>query len=172
MTNHTLQKQLIQSGAILAATSVLFGAFGAHQLKDAINETSLNNFETGVRYQMFHALAILILASLTRRINERTLKTICQIFYIGIGLFCGSLYILATKEIIFGAEIADNLRWIAGLTPVGGLSLIIGWLLLAYKGYKKTESTETTRPHRFRSNNPSKFASASKFASDELKKNS
>ena len=146
MTNHTLQKQLIQVGATFAGVAVALGAFGAHQLKDLIDETELNTFETGIRYQFYHAISLFLIGGVMRRFDEKTVKQVFQLFVVGILIFSGSLYILATRHITLG----DNLKWIGGLTPIGGVCFILGWFLLAFKGYKKTDGTETN-PYRHRS---------------------
>lgn len=148
MTNHTLQRQMIQSGALLCGIAVALGAFGAHQLKDVLDENALKTFETGIRYQFYHGIAILFLGTSMRRLHEQTVKWVWQLFITGIGLFSLSLYLLATKEIIFGTQIADNLRWVAGLTPIGGVCFLSGWALLVYKGYHLKQESSSGRVHR------------------------
>ncbi|KAM3113874.1 DUF423 domain-containing protein [Phormidesmis sp. 146-33] len=108
---------------ILAGLSVAFGAFGAHALKDKLSDRSLEIFETGARYQMYHALALLLVAVLMSRAEtDQTLLTVTgSAFLIGIFLFCGSLYALSFTGIkILGA-----------VAPLGGLAFIVGWACLA-----------------------------------------
>lgn len=146
MTNHTLQKQLFQTGSFLAGLAVVLGAFGAHALKDSVSEYDIAVFETGVKYQFYHALALLLLAAFLRRLHEKTLKQVFFFFSFGMSLFCVSLYLLATRSLWIGEE----LKWIVGITPIGGLSFISGWVLLAVKGYKHTSGEES---HSSRSRN-------------------
>jgi uncharacterized membrane protein YgdD (TMEM256/DUF423 family) len=143
MTNHTLQKQMIQTGAGLAALSIALGAFGAHSLKALISEKALDTFETGVRYQFYHAISIVVIGGMLRRLDEKTAKRIWQLFLLGIFLFSLSLYILSSSSIF--TQNTEGVLWIGGITPFGGLCFIAGWVLLAIKGYKL--NNDDTRPH-------------------------
>ncbi len=110
-------------GAILGGSSVAIGAFGSHILRSKVNERSLEIFATGVRYQMFHALALLIVAVLLILIESpsTTLVTSGWLFIIGVVIFSGSLYALSlTGTTSFGV-----------VAPFGGLALIVGWISLA-----------------------------------------
>jgi uncharacterized membrane protein YgdD (TMEM256/DUF423 family) len=134
MTNHTLQKKIIQTGAVFAAFSVALGALGAHQLKDLISESSLNAFETGVRYLFYHSLALIVISSIMRKLDEKTVTRVLYLFLLGMLLFSGSLFLLSTYTLFFSNS--NYVLWLAELTPIGGLCFIAGWLLLAYNGYK------------------------------------
>ena len=108
-------------GSILAFSAVLLGAFGAHALKQTLSaHDSIQTWETAVRYQMWHALGLILLSL----INERQAlpKMIGPCLVIGTLLFSGSLYGLAL----------DGPNWLGPITPLGGLCLIAGWALLAY----------------------------------------
>lgn len=144
MTNRTLQKIMFQSGCVFAALAVVLGAFGAHGLKNSVSAADLDTFETGVKYQFIHALAIVMMSFSLRRLKEKTARISFRLFVWGIGLFSVSLYLLATRS-IFGLE--NELRWIGGITPLGGLSFIAGWLYLAYNGYKAFDGEEPTKTH-------------------------
>ena len=110
----------ISAGAILGGLSTALGAFGAHVLKDRLSEHYLNVFETAVRYQMYHALTLLALGLVATRIEGLMLKLSGVSFILGVLLFSGSLYLLVlTGQKFWGM-----------ITPIGGLALIIGWLLL------------------------------------------
>ena len=112
-------------GSILAFSAVLFGSFGAHALKETLSAyDSVQTWETAVRYQMWHALALILLSmiSLTQPIPKMT----GPCFAIGTLLFSGSLYGLAL----------DGSKWLGPITPLGGISLMIGWFLLAYSCFK------------------------------------
>ncbi len=113
----------IFAGAVLAMLAVVFGAFAAHGLKQALDAYALGLVETGARYQMYHALALLLvgLAATTERLPARWLRLAAALFATGILVFCGSLYALALS----GAG-----GW-GAVTPFGGLAFILGWIALA-----------------------------------------
>jgi uncharacterized membrane protein YgdD (TMEM256/DUF423 family) len=109
-------------GVIFAALAVVFGAFGAHTLKSAISADALATFEVGVRYQMYHALAMLAIG-LTGTLSVKFQKNIMLFFVVGTVLFSGSIYLLSLKEILpFDPGV------IGFITPIGGTFFIIGWL--------------------------------------------
>jgi uncharacterized membrane protein YgdD (TMEM256/DUF423 family) len=111
----------LTAGAVLAGLAVLLGAFGAHALEDRLVDDRLQLWETGARYHMYHALAILAVGLLRRRSAAPELKVSAALFGIGIGVFSGSLYFLALSD----------LRMFGILTPVGGLAFLGGWIALA-----------------------------------------
>ena len=110
-------------GSFFCLMTVVLGAFGAHALKDILDEygQSINN--KAVIYQMFHGLGILFVAILNSFISESDLSVIIYFFTIGIVLFSGSLYILAISKV----------RWLGMLTPIGGVFFILGWVILILK---------------------------------------
>lgn len=122
-----MNKTYIAIGAILAAVAVVFGAMGAHWLEENISMTDLQNFETAVRYQMYHALAILFLGLIQRRFTGIMLHLAFHFFWIGSLLFSGSIYLLSTAS-FSGLYV----NWLGPVTPIGGLLLILGWVLIAY----------------------------------------
>lgn len=132
MTNSTLQKQFIQTGGAFAGLAVIMGAFGSHALKDVLEPVNLEIYETGVRYQFYHALALLAIGFGLRRVKDDVAKIVFAAFVIGVVLFSGSLYLLSTSRL--WAE--QKIRWFGAITPVGGVSFIIGWAYLVWKGYK------------------------------------
>src|SRR6478609_1398199 len=114
-------KQTLQAGASFGFLSVALGAFGAHALKPTlISYGSLDTFELAVRYQFFHALALLIICLMMEKINTRLLSYSATLMIVGILLFSGSLYALA-----FQAGKA-----IAFATPIGGVCFLAAWILL------------------------------------------
>lgn len=117
---------------ILGGTAVVFGAFGAHALKEALDPESLNSFNTGVRYQMWHALALLALAASPVKIKQ--LKTIAQFWLFGVLLFSGSIYLLSIDELM-----NVNLSFLGPITPLGGLALIVAWIMLIVSALKIKE---------------------------------
>ena len=114
-------------GTILAALAVALGAFGAHGLKNYADVTTLNTFETAVRYQFYHALAILIASILYASYPDKKIKQASTFFILGICLFSGSLYVLTLLKIYA----VTSFNFIGAITPLGGLSFILGWLFLA-----------------------------------------
>jgi uncharacterized membrane protein YgdD (TMEM256/DUF423 family) len=124
MTN--FDKKIVASSAILAALAVGLGAFGAHGLKDILSASAASSFETGVRYQMYHSLALLIIG-FANSIPAITRKWVYRFFLLGIILFSGSLYLLSLKEIA-----PFSVAFLGPITPIGGLLLIVGWFRLLY----------------------------------------
>ena len=121
-----INKNIVITAALLAALTIMVGAFGAHGLKELISEKSLVSFETGVRYQMYHVIVMLVLG-LSTGILPKTQKWVFCFFIIGILFFSGSIYLLALNEFL-----PFDAKFIAFTTPIGGFLLIIGWLRLAY----------------------------------------
>ena len=119
-------REWIIIGSIFAGLSVLIGAFGAHGLKGKISIEDLVIFEVGVRYQMYHALALILLGLLGVSIPEKFLILPGIFFCSGIIIFSGSLYLMVLL----------NMRWLGAITPIGGALLIFGWLSLVFKIYK------------------------------------
>lgn len=117
--------------AILGALAVMAGAFGAHALKAVLSPEALASFETGVRYQMWHALALFVLE--ISPIRDSAKKRIAWLWLIGTILFSGSIYGLHLTKLFFGSS------WsiLGPITPIGGTLLILGWCLLIGAGLKK-----------------------------------
>jgi len=105
---------------------VAAGAFGAHALRGRLSEPMLAVFETGVRYQMYHALALLAVALLISRTGSGAAVAAGWLFSAGILIFSGSLYVLTLTGV----------RWLGAVTPLGGVAFIAGWGLLAWAGWR------------------------------------
>ena len=118
-----MNKKLGIAGAFFGLTAVMIGAFGAHGLKDSLDASSLVTFETGVKYQMYHAFFLLLVSLFA--LSERMKKTLLIVIICGIVLFSGSIYGLATNTLT-----TFDFSKIALLTPLGGLLLIVGWVVL------------------------------------------
>jgi uncharacterized membrane protein YgdD (TMEM256/DUF423 family) len=118
-----MERKVFAAGSILAALGVGLGAFGAHSLKTVLSPELLAVFETGVRYQMYHALGLLALAWAIGRWPERRLVQAAWLLLAGTVVFSGSLYLL----VLTGA------RWLGAITPFGGVALIAGWSLVAWQ---------------------------------------
>ncbi|MDX9972478.1 MAG: DUF423 domain-containing protein [FCB group bacterium] len=111
----------LRTAAFLGASAVALGAFGAHGLKERLPADLLTVFEVGVRYHMYHALALLALALAPQALwTSAATTTAAWSWLIGILIFSGSLYLLAIL----------NIRWLGAITPIGGVAFIIGWLAL------------------------------------------
>ena len=121
-----MHKKILIASAIFAALSVILGAFAAHALADVLNATQHKTFETAVRYQMYHALAMTFCAVLYFQKPSKSLQNAAILFGCGIILFSGSLYCL----IFLGLFNVEGFKFIGAITPLGGLSFIIGWLLI------------------------------------------
>ena len=124
-------KFFILCAAALAGLSVVLGAFGAHALKAKLTPDQLQVFETGVRYQMFHAIALFVVAWLIDK--TYSVQAAGWFFIVGIFFFSGSLYLLANRELLH----IETWKWLGPITPLGGLSFIIGWFILFVSVLKK-----------------------------------
>jgi uncharacterized membrane protein YgdD (TMEM256/DUF423 family) len=128
-----MHNKYIVSGALLAAIAVILGAFAAHSLKAILTVESLAVFETSVRYQMYHAFAIIIVGILYKENTSKTLLLAGKLFILGILLFSGSLYLLTAIK----AMQANNFLWVGAVTPLGGVCFIAGWLLVCKSFWRK-----------------------------------
>ncbi|HYX32475.1 MAG TPA: DUF423 domain-containing protein [Oligoflexus sp.] len=113
-------------GALFAAIGVGLGAFGAHALKVRLSPEDLAIFEVGVRYQMYHALALIGVGAVAMRLESNLVKGAGWAFVIGILIFSGSLYAL----------VATGTRILGAVTPIGGVAFIAGWLMLMIAAFK------------------------------------
>lgn len=121
-------------GVILAALSVVLGAFGAHALKEILQPDQLQTFETGVRYQMYHSFALLLTGMLYQPFPYKQTRLAAAFFFNGILLFSGSLYAITLLK----AQGVIGLTGVGILTPIGGVFFIIGWLMLLIAMLKKS----------------------------------
>jgi len=119
-----MNKTILISGSLLGLTGIVLGAFAAHGLKELISPESVQTFETGVRYQMYHALFLLFIGS-TAFVSSKAKKQIFYLVMIGLLFFSGSIYGLATNLLT-----NFDFKSIAFITPIGGLCLITSWVLL------------------------------------------
>ena len=125
-----MNKRILITAAFLGCLGIILGAFAAHGLKDAIDAESAATFETGVRYQMYHALLLLFVGS-TSIIRSKTKKGVFYLVIIGLLFFSGSIYGLATNTLT-----GFDFKSIAFITPIGGLLLITSWILLLIDFFK------------------------------------
>lgn len=115
-----MDRTFFSLGALLAGLGVAAGAFGAHALRARLSPGDLGIFETAVRYQMYHALALLAVAWAAQRWPGAATQWAGWLFVAGILIFSGSLYIL----------VLTGPRWMGAITPIGGVALIAGWVCL------------------------------------------
>ncbi|MEM6517187.1 MAG: DUF423 domain-containing protein [Bacteroidota bacterium] len=114
-------------GIFLGALSIILGAFAAHGLENKISLDAQGTFETGAKYQMYHALLLILIGQLDK-ISEKSKKQLSILILMGVLFFSGSIYLLATNELT-----AFDFKVIGFVTPIGGLILIFSWMLLGYK---------------------------------------
>ena len=119
-----MNKKILIAGSIFGVLAVILGAFGTHGLKDLITLESQQTFETGVRYQMYHAILLLFVGQ-TPYLNEKSKKMVFLLLIFGVLFFSGSIYGLATNDVT-----NFDFKAIALITPIGGLLLIFAWLIL------------------------------------------
>ncbi len=124
-----MNKRLLITGSVLGFLGVVIGAFGAHGLEKFLDADALATFETGVKYQMYHALLMLLVASFA--LSEKTKKTLHILILVGVVLFSGSIYGLATNVLT-----SFDFTTIGIITPIGGTLLIIAWGLLIVKFFQ------------------------------------
>ena len=116
-----MDRTFLLIGALAGFLAVTFGAFGAHALRERLSPEMLAVFETGVRYHMYHALALLLVSAMMPRLGGWLVVTSGWLFTAGIVLFSGSLYLLALTGVTS----------LGAITPIGGLAFLAGWACLA-----------------------------------------
>ena len=121
-----MHKQFLITASFLGALSVILGAFAAHKLKEILEASLLQTFETAVKYQMYHALALLAVGIIFKDFSSKQLVWSGWSFIVGTILFSGSLYLLC-----FIKHQNLSATWVGAITPFGGLCFIAGWLFLA-----------------------------------------
>ncbi|MEO6549732.1 MAG: DUF423 domain-containing protein [Ferruginibacter sp.] len=127
-----MQTLFLKTAAILGAVAVAAGAFGAHALKQVLSEKYLAVFETAVRYQFYHVFALVAIGILFKEFPNNYMLWSGRMFLSGILLFSGSLYLLTLME----ANGQNNFKWLGAITPLGGVCLIAGWVLMAMGIFK------------------------------------
>lgn len=116
------------SGAFLGMTAVIAGAMGAHALKEVLTPEQMESFRTAVRYQMFHAILLLVLGWWGKTNPHRLIAWASGLVLSGVLLFSGSIYLLV---------LTDAPRWLGPITPIGGILMIAGWICLLIFTLKK-----------------------------------
>jgi uncharacterized membrane protein YgdD (TMEM256/DUF423 family) len=117
-----MDRNFLLIGAVAAFLGVALGAFGAHGLRGRLSPEMLSVFQTGVQYQMYHAIALILVAGIMSRMSGWLIQTAGWCFAAGIVLFSGSLYLLAVTGVTM----------LGAITPIGGLAFLAGWACLAF----------------------------------------
>ncbi len=122
-----MDKTFLLWGAIFGGLAVALGAFGAHALAGKLSANDLSTFETAVRYQFYHALALLAVAAVLGRWPQASAAVLAGwLFVVGVVIFSGSLYVL----------VFSGVRWLGAITPIGGVAMIAGWVSLAVAAWR------------------------------------
>jgi uncharacterized membrane protein YgdD (TMEM256/DUF423 family) len=129
-----MKSLFLSAGSIFAGLAVILGAFGAHALKGRLSFSELQVFETGVKYQFYHSLALIILYLIYDRLKPALLNWSGILMIGGIIFFSGSLYLLSTAET---SGLPSMKKFLGPITPLGGLMFIGGWVLLLVASLKK-----------------------------------
>ncbi len=127
-----MNRDILIKGAILGGLGVIFGAFGAHALKEVLTTDQHASFNTGVRYQISHAIVLLFMYLLVDKHRLKPFIIATKLLFLGIILFSGSIYLLTLKNIL---EL-DFLKFVGPITPIGGVLLIAGWISILIGGSK------------------------------------
>ena len=126
-----MSRHFLRLGAFFAAVGVAAGAFGAHALRARVDAAGLATFETAVRYQMYHAFALLVVGWQAARAPSRAARWAATCFTAGIVLFSGSLYVL----------VLAGIPWLGAITPLGGAAFLAGWGCLAAAFNRSADTT-------------------------------
>lgn len=126
-----MDKKIITTAAIFGMIAIILGAFGAHALKKVLSIEALSTFETGVKYQIYHALFLMLIGTLNE-LSQKAKKTIYNLVVLGVLFFSGSIYLLATNSLT-----SFDFKVIGFITPIGGLLLILAWGVLFFNFIKK-----------------------------------
>ena len=126
-----MDKKIFVTASLFGMIAIILGAFGAHKLKEVLTIEQLNTFETGVKYQMYHAF-FLLFVGLNTALTDKAKRIIYFLTLLGVIFFSGSIYLLATNSLT-----SFDFRTIGFITPIGGLLLIMAWGILLVSYLKK-----------------------------------
>ena len=127
-----MDKKILIKAGVLGVIAVIGGAFGAHALKQVLSVEQLTSFNTGVRYQLIHAVVLLVLFVLKNKFDLKQFAIASNLIFWGVILFSGSIYLLTLKNII-GIEF---LKFAGPITPIGGTLIIAGWVFIIIGGLR------------------------------------
>ncbi|MBX2972944.1 MAG: DUF423 domain-containing protein [Flavobacteriales bacterium] len=123
-------------GALMLFIAVALGAFGAHGLKSQVGPEAVAQWQTGVQYQFYHGFGLVLLAALGGRLPQKRIRLIGNLFVAGILLFSGSIYLLATRDILGTQGLTPVL---GPITPLGGLCFLAGWAVLFITAWRRAD---------------------------------
>ena len=126
-----MNRTIFGTGILFGALAILLGAFAAHGLQSLVDDSAIQTFQTGVTYQMYHALFLLILGSI-KQIPLKKKKLVFYLIAIGVVMFSFSIYFLATNTLT-----SFDFKIIGFLTPIGGIFMVLGWILSGYIIFKQ-----------------------------------
>jgi uncharacterized membrane protein YgdD (TMEM256/DUF423 family) len=126
-----MERKIVLLASFIGGLGVVLGAFAAHGLKPLLSVSALESFNTGIRYQMYHAFLLFFLA-ITTHITSKQKSILYTLILIGVLVFSGSIYVLATNDLT-----SFNFKVIGFITPIGGLFLIASWVLLFVYFFRK-----------------------------------
>jgi uncharacterized membrane protein YgdD (TMEM256/DUF423 family) len=126
-----MNKTSLQLACVFAALAVGFGAFAAHGLKNILSNDTIVIFETGVKYQFYHAFALLGAGILYKDFNKKWIQLASNLFLLGILIFSSSLYLLC-----FSKQFNWGINWLGAITPIGGVFFILGWMFMFFGIFK------------------------------------
>ena len=122
-----MAKGFFVAAAILAFLAVAGGAFGAHGLKSKVSAEMIETYQTGIQYQFYHALGLLVVAMMIHLFDPGMMLKLSGFLFIGgIVVFSGSLYVL----------VLTGIKWLGAITPIGGLAFLAGWICLTISGLR------------------------------------
>jgi uncharacterized membrane protein YgdD (TMEM256/DUF423 family) len=116
-----MNKKIVVTGAVLILIGIILGALGAHSLKKVVDASQVLSFETGVRYQIYHGFALIILGATADRLLINS-KWVIRLMIIGVSVFSLSIYLLVMQ-----GPMGVSLKFLGPITPIGGLLMILGW---------------------------------------------
>jgi len=122
-----MNKKIAITGVILISLSIILGAFGAHPLKEVLTSKQMTSYDVGIRYQMYHGLGLLILGLNTNKIKN-SLSVVYWLLLLGTIMFSGSIYLLSLQDLM-----GVKLSFLGPVTPLGGVLMISGWIVLVIK---------------------------------------
>jgi uncharacterized membrane protein YgdD (TMEM256/DUF423 family) len=123
---NAISKKFLIMACLLMATAVSLGAFGAHGLKKIITPDMLSVYQTGVQYQFYNALGLLGVAFIAHVNSTKLVNMAGNLMFTGVMIFSGSLYLLVIL----------NIKWLGAITPIGGVLMVISWVLLAWSVFR------------------------------------
>lgn len=133
-----MHKGFLRWASVMAFLAVALGAMASHGLKDSVSDIAVNIFETGVRYQFYHAIALFLVAIIYRTFPGKLMKAAGWFFIAGIILFSGSLYILTYVK----AAVLPGYKWVGPITPIGGICFLAGWVCIFIGSFYGRRSPE------------------------------